>query len=130
MVEEAQIDEGGPAGAEEPAEKYLYYRRCSQLRKNGEQCKGPAMKGETVCYSHFNQAELARFRNRQRQNLLGALANQAGAGCGPEVNRALQRINSAVFLGHIDVKTAGKLILEVQKIVMEARRREQAPRRG
>lgn len=113
---------------EEPEEKYLYYRRCTQLRKNGEQCKGPAMKGETVCYSHFNQAELARFRDRQRQDFLGGLLASAGIGTRTEVGRTLQKINSALFQGHIDAKTAGKLILQVQKIMMAHRMRERAGR--
>lgn len=107
----------------ESAERHLYYRRCAQLRKNGEQCMGPAMKGETVCYSHFNQAELARFRQQERQKFLGALLATAGPGFGPEVNRALQQISQALYRGHIDLKTAGKLMLEVQKIMKEAKRR-------
>ncbi|HLW53000.1 MAG TPA: hypothetical protein VKW06_09155 [Candidatus Angelobacter sp.] len=123
MIEELRIEDTGVMRLQELEAKYAYYRRCSQLRKNGEQCKGPAMKGEPVCYSHFNQAELKRFQEQQRRNFLGAACARAGAGDRTEAGRALQRISLALFQGHIDEKTAGRLIVEVQNIMIAARRR-------
>jgi hypothetical protein len=96
-------------------ERYAYYRRCTQLRRNGQQCKGPAMKGETVCYSHFNQAELARFRERERNNILGALGRLAGTR--NEAGRALNNVIAAFTAGRIDAKTAAKMMREIRVVV-------------
>jgi hypothetical protein len=106
--------------------KYAYYRRCCQLRTNGEQCKGPAMKGENVCYSHYNQAELARFHDRQRRNLLGALLVASGSTV--EARRALHRVSVALMAGHIDEKTAGRLLVEIEKMISAADRGRPTPR--
>src|SRR5215470_35358 len=106
-------DQAGDEGQEQDLEpKYAYYRRCSRVRKNGERCKGPAMKGETLCYGHFNEAELARIRERQRRELLGPALAQPGNAL--EVNRALERIGAALMQGYIDPKTAGNLIVEIR----------------
>jgi hypothetical protein len=99
---------------------YAYYRRCSQLRRDGQQCKGPAMKGETVCYSHFNQAELQRFRERQRLEILGALGRLAGTR--NEAGRALNNVIAAFSAGRIDAKTAGKMLREIQIVISAAKR--------
>ena len=99
----------------ESADRYAYYQRCCQLRNNGEQCKGPAMKGESVCYIHFNQAELARFHDRQRRNLLGALLVASGSTV--EARRALHRVSMALVAGQIDEKTAGRLIVDIQNLM-------------
>jgi hypothetical protein len=41
-----------------PEARYAYYRRCQQYRRNGEQCKAPAMKGEHICHRHAEQADM------------------------------------------------------------------------
>jgi len=105
-------EDSGNEQAQEPEPKYAYYRRCSRVRKNGERCKGPAMKGEVLCYSHFNEAELAQFRDRQRRELLGNVLAQPINRL--EVNRALERINWALMQGRIDPKTAGSLLVEIR----------------
>ena len=34
--------------------------RCSRLKKNGEPCRAPAVKGESLCYYHLSAAETRR----------------------------------------------------------------------
>src|SRR5215472_1727151 len=40
-----------------PEPRFAYYRRCQRFRKNGEQCKAPALKGGEVCYQHAAMVE-------------------------------------------------------------------------
>ena len=46
-------------------ERYGYYRRCQRFRRNGQQCKAPAMKGADRCYKHHEQADIERRRREQ-----------------------------------------------------------------
>ena len=46
-------------------ERYGYYRRCQRFRRNGQQCKAPAMKGADRCYKHQEQADIERRRREQ-----------------------------------------------------------------
>ena len=51
-------------------ERYGYYRRCQRFRKNGEQCKAPAMKGEPLCHQHAQEAEMELRRRTMRQSFV------------------------------------------------------------
>src|SRR6476660_7846035 len=51
-----------------PEERYAYYRRCQVFRRNGEQCKAPAMKGEPLCYKHEQEAAAERRRQNMRRS--------------------------------------------------------------
>jgi hypothetical protein len=46
-------------------ERYGYYRRRQRFRKNGQQCKAPAMKDTDRCYKHQEQADVERRRRAQ-----------------------------------------------------------------
>ena len=48
-----------------PEERYGYYRRCQRFRRNGQQCKAPAMKDADRCYKHQAQADIERRRREQ-----------------------------------------------------------------
>ena len=68
-----------PTAAHQATElRYAYYRRCRHFRRNGEQCKAPAMKGEQICHSHAGQLDAERRRQQQRRELL----SRPGAGLG------------------------------------------------
>jgi hypothetical protein len=104
-----------------PEERYAYYRRCKVLRANGVQCKAPAMKGESVCYSHLTDAEMARRQEGQRRAVLEEAARQmraAGAkdfavkdvfADGRAIQKALGVMSEAVIQGSIDLEAAGRL---------------------
>lgn len=104
-----------------PGERYAYYRRCKVLRANGVQCKAPAMKSESVCYSHLTDAERARRQEGQRRAVLEEAARQmraAGAkdfavkdvfADGRAIQKALGVMSKAVIQGSIDLEAAGRL---------------------
>lgn len=104
-----------------PEARYAYYRRCKVLRANGVQCKAPAMKGESVCYSHLTDAEMARRQEAQRSAVLEKAARQmreAGAKTFAvkdvfadrrAIQKALGVMAEAVIQGSIDLETAGRL---------------------
>lgn len=107
-------------------ERYAYYRRCQVLRKNGEQCKAPAEKGERVCYRHSAQIEAARRGWEARQRVLedaAASARAAGEKIGEpdELWMSLSGLRWVLFSAaravaddRIDCATAGRLMAEVQ----------------
>src|SRR5260370_12532200 len=109
-----------------PEARYAYYRRCHQFRRNGEQCKAPALKGEHICYRHAEQAGVERRRQQQRRELLA----KPGAGFGSfrAIQRTISEVAGAIFAGAVDPKTARRLILDIQtaiglqKIAAHARR--------
>ena len=51
---------------QESEERYAYYRRCQVFRKNGQQCKAPAVKGEELCHKHQDQLDAGRGANGLR----------------------------------------------------------------
>jgi hypothetical protein len=115
-----------------PEARYAYYRRCQQFRRNGEQCKAPAMKGEAICHRHAEQQDAERRRRLERRELLSR------PGAGPESFRAIQRtigmVAQALLDDRIDAKLAGRLIIEIQNAIRvkralaaEARRRGVVP---
>src|SRR5262245_30425199 len=60
MIEGARNLENHKTPSRVPEARYAYYRRCQQFRRNGEQCKAPAMKGEDICHRHAEQADTER----------------------------------------------------------------------
>jgi hypothetical protein len=90
---------------------YTYYRRCHHFRKNGQQCKAPALKGGTLCYRHDAQAA-ATARREQSVRELG-LPDKLIV---PRKRlEALSRIAQSLLNGKIDQRTAGQLLIKVQE---------------
>src|SRR5258707_10589831 len=85
-----------------PEARYAYYRRCQQFRKNGQQCKAPAVKGEPICHKHAEQAATEERRVQQRRELL----SRPGLGLGDfnSVQRTISAIMQAILNGSIDLK--------------------------
>jgi hypothetical protein len=96
----------------EPEARYAYYRRCQRFRRNGEQCKAPAMKGEAICYRHAEQAASEESRARQRRELLATPA--LGFGSFRAVQRTIGAVAQALLDDRVDRKTAGRLAVELQ----------------
>src|SRR5437899_6059531 len=65
-----EFQEVRPERAKAPEARYAYYRRCQKFRRNGGQCKAPAMKGEQICYKHAEQQATEDRRVRERRELL------------------------------------------------------------
>ncbi len=95
-----------------PELHYAYYRRCWQFRKNGEQCKAPALKGEQICHQHAGQAATEYRRKQQRRELL----SKPGLGFGDfsAIQRTIAEVAHALIEDRIDCKTAGRLAVELQ----------------
>jgi hypothetical protein len=124
----------GARGGIKSEARYAYYRRCQQFRRNGEQCKAPAMKGEPICHRHAEQADMERRRAEQRR----AILSRPGAGLGSfrAIQRTIGELAGAILAGSIDAKAAGWLMMEIQTAIRlrkiftaEARRRGER-RRG
>ncbi|MCU1221527.1 MAG: hypothetical protein JWN42_2724 [Candidatus Angelobacter sp.] len=58
-------DQSGALQGQIVEERFGYYRRCQRFRKNGQQCKTPAMKDSDRCYKHQEQADVERRRRAQ-----------------------------------------------------------------
>ena len=110
-----------------PEACYAYYRRCQQFRRNGEQCKAPAMKGEAICHGHAEQADAERRRQQQRRKLLA----RPGAGLGSfrAIQRTISELARAILADTIDRKAAGRLMMEIQTAIrVQKMHAAQAPR--
>ena len=98
-----------PVGPQIPEEQYAYYRRCQRFRKNGQQCKAPAMKDQDVCYKHEEQAAAEHRRQAMLQSLqLPPVRDLASA------LRAIQNVAQAIIDDRIDLKTAGMALDRLQ----------------
>src|SRR5260370_13199617 len=93
-----------------PEPRYAYYRRCQQFRKNGEQCKAPALKGGHICYQHAEQAATVL----RRQESLRALRLPSQFNDFRSIQRAIAEAARALIDGRIDSKTAGRLAIALQ----------------
>lgn len=85
-------------------ERYGYYRRCERFRRDGGQCKAPAMKGEALCYMHARQAE-----RRKRQLELGPLEDRKS------LQKAINEVMQAIAGDRIDEDYAGELLQELER---------------
>lgn len=86
-------------------ERYGYYRRCQRFRRNGQQCKAPAMKGADRCYKHQEQADIER--RRREQFTLPPLVDLK------TVQRAIRDVAQALIEDRIDEDYAGELLQEL-----------------
>ena len=104
--------QGGTRPQLEP--RFAYYRRCQVVRRNGEQCKAPALKGRPLCYKHGEQVEAARRYHELRRKL--GLANGMK---GPRrLQEALTEVAQGLLDGRIDYRTAARLTVELQGAVL------------
>src|SRR5258708_11920068 len=92
--------------------RYAYYRRCRHFRRNGQQCKAPAVKGQQSCPRHAEQATTEGRRARQRRELLSR--HGLGFGDFKAIQRTISAVMQALLDGSMDTKTAGRLIIEIQ----------------
>src|SRR5579864_4464030 len=88
-------------------ERYGYYRRCQRFRKNGQQCKAPAMKDADVCYKHQQRAD--RERRWRSQYTLPPLVDMA------TVRRAINDVMQALWQDRIDEDYASELLQELER---------------
>jgi hypothetical protein len=116
------------AGERVPEARYSYYRRCQVFRRNGEQCKAPAEKGEAICHAHAAQQAMAFRQDLERRIVLAeAVAQMRRQGrkeCeladlfsdfkGIQVTLAV--VSRALIAGRIDCKTAGRLLVHLQTV--------------
>src|SRR6267154_3728373 len=94
-------------------ERYSYYRRCQRFRKNGQQCKAPAMKDTDRCYKHQEQADIER--RRRAQFTLPPLVDLK------TVQREIGNVAQALIQDRIDEDYAGELLQELERASMTLR---------
>src|SRR4029077_16722943 len=87
-------------------ERYGYYRRCQRFRRNGQQCKAPALKDADVCYKHQEQADIER--RRRAQFTLPPLVDLK------TVQRAIGDVAQALIQDRIDEDYAGELLQKLE----------------
>jgi hypothetical protein len=91
-------------------ERYGYYRRCQRFRRNGEQCKAPAMKGEPLCYQHAQEAELELRRRAMRQSFVLPPLRDLRT-----VQSQLGEVTKAIIEDRIDEDYAVELLAQLEK---------------
>ncbi|HET9285781.1 MAG TPA: hypothetical protein VFR24_27840 [Candidatus Angelobacter sp.] len=96
-----------------PEKRYGYYRRCQHFRRNGQQCKAPALKGEPLCYKHQEQADVER--RRREQFTLPPLVDLK------TVQREIGNVAQALIQDRIDEDYAGELLFELERASMALR---------
>jgi hypothetical protein len=105
-----------------PTERYAYYRRCQEFRRNGEQCKAPAEKGERICHAHAGQRAMAERREVERRVVLAAAAAKMCCSVADlltsfnGIQVTLAAAAQALIAGRIDCKTAGRLLWDLQRM--------------
>jgi len=87
-------------------ERYGYYRRCQRFRRNGQQCKAPAMKGADRCYKHQEQADIER--RKRAQYTLPPLVDLK------TVQREIGNVAQALIRDRIDEDYAGELLQKLE----------------
>jgi hypothetical protein len=116
-MEEARTAEQIQGRVEAPEERYAYYRRCQVFRKDGQQCKAPAMKGQEVCHKHEAQADMERRRAAMREQLaLPPLVDFKS------VQTGIREVGRAIIDGRIDEDYAGELLHRLQNAAVALRR--------
>jgi hypothetical protein len=86
--------------------RYGYYRRCQRFRKNGQQCKAPAMKDIDRCYKHQERADIER--RRRAQYTLPPLVDLK------TVQREIGNVAQALIQDRIDEDYAGELLQKLE----------------
>ena len=101
-------------------ERYGYYRRCQTFRQNGDQCKAPAMKGDSLCYKHAQEADLERRRQEMRQGFVLPPLRDLKT-----VQVCLGNVTRAIIEERIDEDYAAELLQELERasIVLRSARR-------
>ncbi|HEY1527855.1 MAG TPA: hypothetical protein VGH51_16605 [Candidatus Angelobacter sp.] len=94
-------------------ERYGYYRRCQRFRRNGQQCKAPAMKGADRCYKHQEQADIER--RRREQFTLPSLVDLK------TVQRTIWNVAQALLENRIDEDYAGELLQKLESASIRLR---------
>ncbi|MGZ4876167.1 MAG: hypothetical protein ACXV5R_13420, partial [Candidatus Angelobacter sp.] len=114
------------AATQIPEARYTYYRRCQLFRRNGDQCKAPAAKGEAICHAHAAQQAMAFRWDLERQIVLAKAVAEMRRRGKPECEMAdlftdfkgiqltLAEVSRALIHGRIDCKTAGRLLVHLQ----------------
>ena len=110
---QSQIVQGQILQGQVVEERYGYYRRCQRFRKNGQQCKAPAMKGADRCYKHQEQADVER--RRRAQYTLPPLVDLK------TVQRAIGDVAQALLQDRIDEDYAGELLQRLERASMALR---------
>jgi|SRR5579864_2804955 len=91
-------------------ERYGYYRRCQHFRRNGEQCKAPAMKGEPLCHQHAQEAEMELRRLTMRQSfVLPPLRDMK------TIQSSLGEVTKAIIEDRIDEEYAVELLAQLER---------------
>jgi hypothetical protein len=90
--------------------RYGYYRRCQRFRRNGQQCKAPAMKDADVCYKHQQRADLER--RWRAQYTLPPLVDLA------TWRQAISDVTQGLWQGHIDEDYAAELLQKLERASM------------
>jgi len=97
-------------------ERHGYYRRCQTFRGNGEQCKAPAIKGDSLCYKHAQEADLEQRRQDMRQRFaLPPLRDLK------TVQASLGELTKAIIEDRIDEDYAGELLQQLEKASLALR---------
>jgi hypothetical protein len=96
-------------------ERYAYYRRCRHFRANGEQCKAPAMKGQSICNRHAEQLELERRRAEQRREFYA----RPGVGLGNPlaIQKTLNELAREIVGGRVERRVIAGVITDLQIIM-------------
>ena len=94
-------------------ERYAYYRRCQTIRRNGEQCRAPAVKGQRICCKHQLQKEMQERWERQRASLGLPERFQDARG----VLRAMNVVGQAMLDNRLDEKPAGRIMWELSMVL-------------
>ncbi len=97
-------------------ERYEYYRRCQLFRRNGEQCKAPAMKGEALCYKHAQEADLERRRQEMRQRFVLPPLRDLRT-----VQKSIGDVARAIIENRIDEDYAGELLGQLERASLALR---------
>src|SRR5438270_7145093 len=87
-------------------ERYGYYRRCQRFRRNGQQCKAPAMKDTDRCYKHQEQADIEQ-RGRAQYTLPPLVDLKT-------VQREIGNVAQALIQDRIDEDYAGELLQKLE----------------
>lgn len=97
-------------------ERYGYYRRCLTFRRNGEQCKAPAMKGDSLCYKHAQEADLEQRRQTMRQGFaLPPLRDLK------TVQASIGELTKAIIEDRIDEDYARELLQQLERASLALR---------